>query len=137
MLGTRWYNGFMKRFKHQLHRCRAKHKDFKRRTWVTTENFQNMYDNIYKEMVKSGVAVLLDEEIMYDENGLETDDIEKMFGRPTRYKLTKPEMVIFVDETGCNTNQRDGKNKDGRLHVRGKKNKGCGIQFATTDIPDC
>ena len=55
--------------------CKAQ--DFKRRNWVTTENFQNMYDNIYKEMVKSGVAVLLDEEIMYDENGLETDDVEK------------------------------------------------------------
>jgi len=31
-------------------------KDMKRSTWVTSENFESMYDNIYEMMVEAGIA---------------------------------------------------------------------------------
>jgi hypothetical protein len=40
-------------------------KDVKRRTWVTRENFENMYENIYKTMVEAGVVEELSEAIQH------------------------------------------------------------------------
>ena len=52
-----------------------------------------------------GVAVkIIYQEIMYNETGAITSDRSKMVGRPTMYVLTNQERVVFVDETGCNTN---------------------------------
>ena len=55
-------------------------------------------------MVEVGVAVKIDQEIMYDETGAIISHRSKMVGRPTMYVLTNPERVVFVDQTGCNTN---------------------------------
>jgi hypothetical protein len=38
-------------------------------------------------------------------------------GRPTQYLLTKPEFVLLVDETGCNTNQKDDGHVGGTICV--------------------
>ena len=53
----------------------------------------NMYENVYERMVEAGIAEKEDEEIVYEA------------GLPSKYKLTLPEYLLFVDETGCNTNQ--------------------------------
>ncbi len=66
---------------------------------MTKENFENMYENVYKTMVEAGVAEELSEEIQHKA------------GLPSKYRLTRPEYVLFVDETGCNTNQLN----DGRV----------------------
>lgn len=68
------------------------------------ELFSNMYNCIYKNMVKAGVAIRIDQEIMYKKTGAMTSYRSKMVGRSTKYILTKPERVVLVDETGCNTN---------------------------------
>jgi hypothetical protein len=74
-------------------------KDTKWNTWVTKENFVNMYENVYKEMVLVGIAEKKEE------------DIEYGTGLPSKFQLTKPDFLLFVDKTGCNTNQL----KDGRV----------------------
>jgi hypothetical protein len=57
-----------------------------------------MYENVYATMVEAGVAEELEEEIQHET------------GLPTKYALAKPEYLLFMDETGCNTNQLiDGK----------------------------
>jgi hypothetical protein len=58
---------------------------------------------------------------MYDKEGKETDDESKMFGRPTKMVLEHPEYLLFVDETGCNTNQKEDKYVGGELFVLTKK----------------
>jgi hypothetical protein len=44
---------------------------------------------------------------MYEEGVAE--ELEEAFqqnaGLPSKYKLTRPEYILLVDETGCNTNQ--------------------------------
>ncbi len=73
-------------------------KDTKRRTWVTRDNFMNMYEIIYKRMVEAGIVEKEDEEILCEA------------GLPSKYKLTLPEYLLFVDEAGCNMNRlNDGK----------------------------
>jgi hypothetical protein len=47
---------------------------------------------------------------MMDHDGNITLDPNKHFGRKTRYKLTRPDRCVFVDETGCNPNMKDERN---------------------------
>jgi hypothetical protein len=92
-LGAAWYHGFMSCHQSLLTTKGTVIKDIKRRTWVTRENFENMYEKIYATIVEAGVAEELTEPIQYKD------------GLPTKYRLIHPEYVLFVDETGCNTNQ--------------------------------
>jgi hypothetical protein len=116
LVGKAWYKAFMKRNKERLKRARCKVKDQKRRTWCTYENFASMYDAVYDAMVEAKVAIKTEDEIMYDKNGDETTDKTKMVGRPTTYQLTHPENVLFVDETGCNTNMKQDGHVGGELY---------------------
>ncbi len=65
-LGTAWYHGFLKCHAALLTTSGTVIKDVKRRTWVMRENFENMYDNVYKTMVKAGVAEELEEAIQHN-----------------------------------------------------------------------
>jgi len=122
-LGAAWYRGFLSRHQSLLTTRGTVIKDVKRRTWVTRENFENMYENIYETMVEAGVAEELTKPIQYDE------------GLPTKYRLIHPEYVLFVDETGCNTNQLNDGRVGGELFILPKLDSECGAPTgATTDL---
>ncbi len=55
-LGDAWYRGFMNQHKDVLTRKGSTVKDMKRSTWVTSENFESVYENIYEMMVEAGIA---------------------------------------------------------------------------------
>ena len=57
-----------------------------------------------------------------------------MYGRPTKYKVTRPENILFVDETSCNTNQREDGYAGGELFVVPKESMCGGSTGATTDL---
>ena len=124
----------MKRNHDAIRRRRCKVRDQKRLTWCTYEHFEDMYDSIYKRMVEAGVATKNDNLLMFDKEGNEVDDENKMYGRKTRYRMTCPDNVVFVDETGSNTNQKDDGYIGGRLHVMPKGATESGVIGSTTDI---
>ena len=122
-LGNAWYRGFLSRHEDVLTRNGSEVKDLKRRTWVKSENFQNMYENVYATMVEAGIAEELEEEIQHER------------GLPTKYALTKPEFLLFVDETGCNTNQLNDGKVGGELFIMPKNiGDGAAPAGATTDL---
>jgi hypothetical protein len=133
-VGKTWYNGFMLRNKEALRRGKCKVRDIKRHTWCTYENFRNMYDCVYLSMVESGVAEELSEAVMYDVNGEVTTNVDEMYGRPSKYRMVKPENLVFVDETGCNTNQKDDGYAGGEQFVLPRVPDESGLVGATTDI---
>jgi hypothetical protein len=63
------------------------------------KKLSNMYTNVYKTMVEAGIAEKLEKESQYK------------VGLPTKFQLTKTEFLLFVYETGCNTNPLN----DGRV----------------------
>jgi hypothetical protein len=63
-----------------------------------------MYNNVYETMVDEGVADLFPEPVTFDIDGVETTDLKLMYGCPTKYKMIHPEMILFADECGSNTN---------------------------------
>ena len=122
-LGAAWYRGFLARHSSLLTTSVTVIKDVKRRTWVTRENFENMYENIYKTMVEAGMEEELSEAIQHEA------------GLPTKYQLTKPKYVLFVDEMDCNTNQLNDGRVGGELFILPKIDSECGAPTgATTDL---
>jgi hypothetical protein len=109
VVGISWYN------KIYAQECKAR--DINRYSWFTVENFANVYDGVYSGMVSAGIAVEIDQEIMYDKNGEITTDESNIYGRPTKFKLTIPEYLHFVNKTGCNTNTKDDRYADSQLFV--------------------
>ncbi len=46
-------------------------------------------------------------EVIETLDGKITANTAEMFGRETKYLLTKPEYILFVDEVSCNTSQKN------------------------------
>jgi hypothetical protein len=105
-VGVGWYRNFMNRHSDKLTRQRLRVKDAKRMTYCTYDNFKLMYETVYEEMVECGIAEKLDEEVFVNWEGEIVQNIEDSKGLPTTYLMKKPELIVFVDETGCNTNQK-------------------------------
>ena len=106
LIGRRWYSQFMKRHSAVIKRATTRIADGKRLQYITRENFQIMYDCVYKQMVEAGVAKEITEEQFFAQDGLITTIEEKATGLPSKYVLISEDDVIVVDETGCNTNQQ-------------------------------
>jgi hypothetical protein len=122
-LSDAWYRGFLNHFSEEITRSGTTVKDTKRNMQVTKENFINMYENVYEEMVLAGIAEKKEEEIEYGT------------GLPSKFQLTKPEFLLFVDETGCNTNQLNDGRVGGELFIVPKIDNEAGAPTgSTTDL---
>jgi hypothetical protein len=109
-LGKSYWRKFKKRHP-ELKSQQAVQFDSKLEDWCMYENFEKMYSGVYAAMVKSRVAVELEEEVMVRLDGTITTNKDEQARRKTKYILTRPEFIFFVDEVGCNTSQKnDGNN---------------------------
>jgi hypothetical protein len=117
LLGISWYHHFIQCNSDKLTRKKALIQEVQHETWVKYENFQNMYVCVYNQMVIAGVTRKLPKKAYCDRDGAIFDE-EKAFGFAPEYELLYPEMVVTVDETGANTNQKHG-HLGGELFVVG------------------
>ncbi len=69
--------------------------DTKRDDWCTNDNFVAMYDDVYAAMVKSSIAI--ENKVTVALFGMITDNKAEMYGRKTKYLLTKPKFILFID----------------------------------------
>jgi hypothetical protein len=99
---------FMNHFFEELTRSGTTVKDTKWNTWVAQDNFVNMYKNVYEEMVLAGIAEKKEEEIEYGT------------GLPSKFQLTKPEFLHFINDTCCNMNQLNDGREGGKLFIMPK-----------------
>jgi hypothetical protein len=94
-------------------------------------------EDVYEAMVESGVAVKLDTEQMFDKDANVVMDEKLMDRKPTKYQFVHPEQMIFVDKTGCNTNQKDDGYAGGEQFLLPQEKedvKGFGNVGTATDI---
>ena len=135
ILGNRWYYNMLQRNNHFVSRGRRKIRDVKRHNWCTYQNFENMYIHIYDKMVQFGIAKEMEDEFYFDKTGkLVSEDSCDKFGRKTRYVLTNPEKLIFVDECGSNTSMANNGNVAGELFITHNNGSCSGILSCMTDI---
>ena len=136
VVGVAWYRGFMKRNASKIASKKGRVKDVKRHTWCVFDTFEAMYKNVYDTMVESKVAEKVGIPLMYDISGNEVSCKESAYGLPTQYRITDPKNIIFVDETGKNTNMKEDKSVGGKRYVVPVDSIGnsCGYLGSTTDI---
>jgi hypothetical protein len=80
-----------------------------------------MYETVYEDMVKCNIAEKLDNEVNVNIKGEIETDKSKFSGLPTKYILHCPDLIVFVDETGCNTNQKSDPLNGNEKGIVGKK----------------
>ncbi len=88
-----------------------------REDWCTPENFEAMYEDVYSRMVECGAALKLPDAVWVNKEGAIVQTKDEAWGRPTNYLLTRPDYVIFVDEVGDNTSQKNDGNVGGTKYV--------------------
>ena len=70
-----------------------------------------MHKNMYLCMVDCGVAVKwADGPIWFNCEGEVVETLGEAFRKKSEYELIQPDKVIFVDEVGCNTSQKNDGN---------------------------
>jgi hypothetical protein len=91
-----YWKGFMSRNGHRLTAKKGVKYDSKRADWCTYRTFKEMYDDLYEQMVETGIAVKLDQAVLRNKEGQIVDNTDEAFGMETRYDLIHPEKLIFV-----------------------------------------
>ena len=120
-----YWCGFMRRHGHRIVTKKGRKFTKDRSAWCHYSNFVKMYNLVYKAMESAGVAIRLDKPKWMNEKGEVVSDQFKAIGLECTHKLIHPEYVLFADEVGCNTNQKDDGNYGGekRLTKRGSTPK--------------
>ena len=69
---------------------------------LRVEHFKSMYDLVYESMVKAGIAEKYAKPTLFDIEGGRVAHTERewAYGLPSRYKLTKPDYILYVDQCG-------------------------------------
>lgn len=94
-----------------------------------------MYDHNYEQMVTASVAIKLDAPMFMDKEGNKVSNSKEAFGRATQYKITHPELIVMVDECGCNTNQTSDGNVGGQQFILPvNMTNGAGLQGSVVDM---
>jgi hypothetical protein len=78
---------------------------------------ENVPPGINKAMVKSSIAIKLEEDIYVRADGIIMQDEAESEGRKTKYVLTRPDFFFLVDKVGCNTSQKSDGNVGGQKCV--------------------
>lgn len=134
LIGRGWYQKFLKRFKDKLKCVIAFVKDNQRATWNTWYHYNNMYNHIYNRMVDARVARLRDAEVYVNKVGDIVLSEEDSYGLPTQFAVTVPQYIIFADEAGANTNQKEDGQVGQRKFVVDKNQKETGKKGAVQDM---
>ncbi len=109
LLDWGYWRGFMKRNGHVIKSKRAVKFEAKLAEWCTYKNFKCMYDGIYKKMTRGGIASKLSTAVYLDKQGKIVETKEEAFGLPTRYMMSRPDELVFVDKVGSNmSTTKDG-----------------------------
>lgn len=132
-VGEGWYKNFMRRNKDKIKRQRLKVKDRQRLTYFAYPNFQIMYKTVYEDMVNCGIATKIDEEVLVNLKGEIVYDKANSDGLPTQYMMINPKLIVFVDETGSNTNQKSDPLRGNEKRIVPVNGDGFGIAGAVND----
>ena len=92
-----------------------------------------MYDCIYGKLEEGGIIEGLESPVLMNKAGDIVDTEDGAYGLPVEFNLKWPHLVNFMDETGCDTNQKkDG--QIGRSHYITEKGRRVELQAITSDV---
>ncbi|OEU06566.1 hypothetical protein FRACYDRAFT_254435 [Fragilariopsis cylindrus CCMP1102] len=133
-LGDSWFDGFAKRWKHEVQFKNAQNVAYNRTEHVTYRKFVEMYENVYGLLLKDGYAEPMLHPKYYDKLGNECDedDIDR-FGELVDIRFKHPELVLVADECGTNTNMSKEKMSSGNKKHMSTRGIDAKIPACTSD----
>ena len=84
-------------------------------------------------MVDAGAAIKLDATAWFNKDGNKAPTEENCAGQQSSYKLTCPDLVLFMDEVGDNTSQKNNRNVGGQKLLMDPKHQA----LMQSVFPDC
>ena len=114
LLGPGYWRGFRARYYHQLIPKKGLQFGHNRNEWCKNKNFVKMYDLVYEAMEIAKVAKKLPEPEWQNEKGEKVSNREEAVGEKVEYELTHPDYILYVDEVGNNTCQKEDGSKGGQ-----------------------
>ena len=87
-----------------------------RADWTKKSNISQMYDVIYGIMVEARIASERPKPVFVDRGGNKVETSER-FGLKQDIEIKHPDYMIFGDESGCQTNQKNDKSVGNTAHV--------------------
>lgn len=107
-VGVGYFRGFMKRYGDIVAAKTPRRFASDRSEWMHRENLLQMYRCIYDVFCDAGTARKLDREIAYDFEGkMVPVGSPEQFGLPSNIEIIHKDHILFGDECGINTCQRD------------------------------
>ena len=113
LLGCGYWAGFRRRHNHVLVSKRGVQFGHNRSEWCKYDNFKVMYDLVYDAMEKSSVVERLLEPEWENEFGEQVQQ-DKAVGEKVEYHITHLDHILYVDEVGNNTCQKDDGHNGGQ-----------------------
>ena len=104
-VGWGWFAGFRKRYKEVTSKYVSNVKHY-RKSWSTWAMMFDMYTMVYALFVEWGHAVELEHPQWQDQEGNEVPE-DQALGSKVKYKLTHPDLILTMDETGDKGDQSE------------------------------
>jgi hypothetical protein len=104
--------------RHASHLVSMKGEKFEsnRADWMKLSNIKQMYEYIYEEMFDAHIASPREKPVYKDHEGYEVEESER-FGLVQEINIDHPDYILFEDESGCQTNQKQDGNVGNRKYI--------------------
>lgn len=122
VVSAKFWLQFVKRNREKLEVGKGYRVAGNRTEWVTYENVELMYDLVYEQMVRAGVAKVLSPEDRYyvDDKGQRVSSKEESVRLQVKVEVTHPEWILFGDKVGTNISQKNDGAVGGQKFVTAK-----------------
>jgi len=94
----------MKRNRHKIVSKRGKKYELHRAVWSNYRNFDQMYNQVGKEMIEAKIACVIDHSWM-DAKGNVFKEADS-FGCKVNLDITRPDIIFTIDEVGGSISQQ-------------------------------
>ena len=119
-VGKGYWRKVRKRNKHKLDCKKGKRWHTEKARWSKRKYVEDMFRDAYDTCILAKLARRLEKPVMRDAEGNIVTSEKDSYGEPCDIEIMHPDHLLFADETGCNTNQRDDKNISGTQYLCGK-----------------
>jgi hypothetical protein len=104
-VGKNWWWSFKKQHAHQIVSKKGEKFALNCAEWTKLSNIKQMYEYFYNEMIEAHIVSPPAHPVYMDHAGNEVEESER-FGFLQEMAIDHPDYILFADESGCQTNQK-------------------------------
>ena len=125
-VGYKYWRNFKTRNSDKIVTRKGEKYEMNRSNWTTYHNFAQMYRRFGEEMEYAKVAEKLAEAVWMNREGEKVDE-DDAFGCKVSHIISRPDMILCMDEVGSNTCQKGDGNVGGEKFI-------CPVEYTPREI---